>query len=655
MATAAEYATWIVQNKDKQGTPEFETVAEAYQIAKSSQNVATTEQRIAPKEADSGFMSQLIGAGETALTLGTAATGGLVGTIGGGLSEMLQQALAGKFGTPEAARAIEQRAATGAERYTYMPRTEAGMEQVQAIGKVAQALPPVLPGALPVGLLGGAIKQAMPIAEVSALRGLQAVSRGAQETAQAAQRGKTIVQEALGMGTPSSTSTGGRVSAGAAATPMELQRMTTAQGLPVPVELTKGAATREAGQLAFEKEQIKGPLGEPLRMRAEENSLQALANFDALIDMTGAQTTSVGPAATGNAVIDALSKGWQGAKAKTSAAYTKADNSPEALNPVDFSIPRTLKYGEQETTTTLFDYLNSKPTGVPSSAIPDTAKQYAIKLGIASKDENGNLVPLTSDVKTLEQLRKEINASTDYDIVNIRESKILKDLIDQTTKDVSGPLYSEARALREKQARKYEGRAVVSKLLTTVKGKDDPKIAASEAFQKSILNATPEEVTFLRRVLLTSGKDGQQAMKELQGATLKHLENEAKSGLQTDSMGRELISASKLNNAVTALDQDGRLDIILGKQKAQTVRDLNEVVKYVNTVPPGTLINSSGTAMTLMTLVGASTEAGLLGLLTGLPFPVLTTIRAATQQIKNNKTKARINEALNKVQPNSAP
>jgi len=416
--------------------------------------------------------------------------------------------------------------------------------------------------------------------------------------------------------------------------------------------LTKGAATREAGQLAFEKEQIKGPLGEPLRMRAEENSLQALANFDALIDMTGAQTTSIGPAATGNFVIDALSKGWQGAKAKTSAAYTKADNSPEALNPVDFTIPRTLKYGEQETTTTLFDYLNSKASGVPSSAIPDTAKQYAIKLGIATPDADGNLVPLPTNVKTLEQLRKEINASTDYDIVNIRESKILKGLIDETTKDVSGPLYSEARALREKQARKYEGRAVVSNLLTTVKGKDDPKVAASEAFQKSILNATPEEVTFLRRVLLTSGKDGQKAMKELQGATLKHLENEAKSGLQTDSMGRELISASKLNNAVTALDKDGRLDIILGKQQAQTVRDLNEVVKYVNTVPPGTLINSSGTSMALM---GAIAEAGATGAITGLPLPAISLIRAAAQGIKNNKTRARINEALNKAQVNAKP
>jgi len=652
MATAAEYATWIVQNKDKQGTPEFETVAEAYQIAKSGQNLTTTEQKIAPKQSDSGVMSQLVGAGETALTFGTGLTGGLVGTIGGSLSEMIQQALAGKFGTPEAARAIEQRAATGAERYTYMPRTEAGMEQVQAIGKVAGMLPPVLPGALDVGMLSGAIKQVAPIAETTALRGLQAVTKGAQETAQAAQRGKGIVQEALGLGTPSTTGVGARTSAGAAATPAGMQREATARGLPVEFDLTLGARERDAAQLAFEKEQIKGPLGAPLRERSELNNLQALQNFDALIDMTGSQTAAIGPAATGNSVIDALSKGWQGAKAKTSAAYTKADNSPEALNPVDLSIPRTLKYGEQETTTTLFDYLNSKASGVPSSAIPDTAKQYAIKLGIATKDENGNLVPLPSNVKTLEQLRKEINASTDYDIVNKRESAIIKSLIDETTKDVSGPLYSEARALREKQARKYEGRAVVANLLTTVKGKDDPKVAASEAFQKSILNATPEEVTFLRRVLLTSGKDGQKAMKELQGATIKHLENVSTAGLQTDSMGRSIVSPAKLNQEVNALDADGRLDIILGKQQAQTVRDLNEVVKYVQTVPPGTLINSSGTSMALM---GAIAEAGTTGVLTGLPVPMISLIRAATQGIKNNKTKARINEALNKAQPSSTP
>lgn len=36
MANAADYAAWIVANKDKQGTPEFETVAQAYKVARQS-------------------------------------------------------------------------------------------------------------------------------------------------------------------------------------------------------------------------------------------------------------------------------------------------------------------------------------------------------------------------------------------------------------------------------------------------------------------------------------------------------------------------------------------------------------------------------------------------------------------------------------------
>jgi hypothetical protein len=528
------------------------------------------------------------------------------------------------------------------------------MEQVQAIGQVAGMLPPVLPGALPVGLFGETLKQATPIIAATGLRGAQAVQQGGRQVAQAAQRGTGMMREVLGMEEPAVGQVG-RASGGAAATPMELQRMTTAQGLPVPIELTKGAATREAGQLAFEKEQIKGPLGAPLRQRAEENNLQALQNFDALIDLTGAQTIGSGPAATGNAVIDALSKGLQGAKAKTSAAYTIADNSQEALMPVNLAKPIDLEIRGQPVTTTLFDYLNSKPDKLALTAIPDATKEYAIKLGIAERDASGNLVPKEANVKTLEELRKQINAITGFDPTNKAESSIIKSLIDATTKDVAGPLYAEARSLREKQARKYEGRAVVSNLITTVKGKDDPKVAASEAFQKSIINGTPEEVTFLRRVLLTSGKDGRDAYKELQGATIKYLEDEAKKGLQTDSMGRDMISPAKLNAAVTSLDSNGRLDIILGKQQAQTVRDLNEVIKYVNTVPPGTLVNTSGTAMTLMNIVGATTEAGLLASFTGLPIPVLTGIRAVTKQVKDNKTKARIIQALNKAENAQKP
>lgn len=644
MATSAEYSSWLAKNSKKAGSEEYDTVLQAYEIAKGNENAARFEQTRPQRTQDRGLVQQILGAGETALTLGTAATGGLFGTVGGAISEAYEQARAGRLGTREAARAIEQRAAAGAQRFTYEPRTEAGQEQVQALSSIAQFLPPVLPGALPVGMFGQTTRQAMPIVEATTLRGIEATGQAGRKAVETGRRVVTSVGESLGLETPEQRL--GRGSVGAAATPAGLQREATAQGLPVPVQLTLGAREREAGQLAFEKEQIKGPQGAPLRERLEQNNLQILQNFDSLIDMTGSQTAAIGPAATGNAVIDALSKGWQAAKAKTAAAYKKADNSEEAFSPIDLTLPRALKIGDEETQTTLIDYLNNKPTGVPSSAIPDTAKQYAVLLGIASKDENGNLVPLPTNVKTLEQLRREINASTDYDPVNKREASILKSIIDATTDEAAGPLYKEARALREKQARKYEGRAVVANLLTTVRGKDDPKVAASEAFQKSILNATPEEVTFLRRVLLTSGEDGRKAFKELQGATVKHLQDVATSGMQTDSMGNPIISTAKLNNAVNAFDADGRLDIILGKQRAQIVRDLNEVVKYVNTVPPGTLVNSSGTSMALM---GAIAEAGATGAITGIPLPALSLIRAASNKIKDNKVKARINQALNKA------
>jgi len=66
-------------------------------------------------------------------------------------------------------------------------------------------------------------------------------------------------------------------------------------------------------------------------------------------------------------------------------------------------------------------------------------------------------------------------------------------------------------------------------------------------------------------------------------------------------------------------------------------------------------VNTSGTAMTLMNIVGATTEAGLLASFTGLPIPVLTGIRAVTKQVKDNKTKARIIQALNKAENAQKP
>lgn len=553
---------------------------------------------------------KIIGAGEAGLTLLTGSTTGLAGTFGGALSGGYEELKSGQFGTPEAARRIEQRAALGGQQYTYMPRTQAGQEQAQLLGSFGAELIPFAP-VTPVGLFTEGTKQAL---------------------SSPVQRGVSTVRGAFSEKppTPRIEPTFGE-SVGAASTPMTTVREATATNLPVPVTLTKGAKTREAEQLAFEKEQMKGQFGEPLRKRVEQNNLEVLQNFDALMEMTGAEAAQSGFAATGNKVIDALSQGWQGAKAKTSAAYAKAEKAGELQAPVKLD--------------SLADYINQNLPESTVAPILNVAKNKGIQLGILEQLDDGTVRALPADLKNTELLRQSIGKTIGIEPTNKKFGSELKQVIDASTEGVGGDLYKQARALREQQARKFEGRAIVANLLTKVKGKDDPKIEASEVFQKSVLNGSPEEITFLKRVLYTSGKDGQNAWKEIQGSTINHIQEVATSGVGTDSMGRKIVSPAKLNDAIKSLDKNGRLDIVLGKDKAQKVRDLNEVLQYVQTVPPGTLVNTSGTAGTI--LLAISEVGGGLAF-TGLPVPVLAGIRYANQFVKDRKLKARIEDALNK-------
>lgn len=635
MATADEYAAWIVKNSAKRGTPEFDTVAQAYQLAKSEETQAAQPQAPAPEPT---LGQQLIGAGETALALGTGATGGLVGTIAGAGTGLAQQILSGDFGTPEAVRAVEASAAKGAQALTYQPRTQAGQEQVQTVGRVlANVLPPVLPAIAAPGMALQAARTAAPTIGAATQIGRAATQQAARATGQAiarpVQAATTAVRETLGMEAPAvaPTATGARISAGAAATPEALRRVTTAEGLPVPVTLTKGAATREAQQLAFEKEQIKSDLGGPLRQRAEENNLQALQNFDALVEMTDAQLSDL--SSTGGAVVKTLTEGLTAAKNKTRSAYKAAEKAGELENNV--------------TLNSVVDYINENIPEGDLAPVLKAARAKAVAVGAALPDESGNLIAQPVTLLQAENLRKTFQRAG-FEGADQFHGGALRRVFDVETEGMGGDLYKKARQTRIEQARKFENRAIVARLIKNRKGMEDPQVAADQVFRKSILNSSPEEITFLKRVLLTSGKDGQQAFKELQGATVRHLRDEATKGMGMDSQDRPLISPAKLHQAVQALDANGRLDVILGKKNAQTVRDLDDVVRYVTTVPPGTLVNSSGTAGTLMAAIA---EAGATGALTGLPLPVASGLRQIIKMRQEGRTKARINDALNALPP----
>lgn len=66
MAASEEYAAWIVANKDKQGTPEFETVAKAYRASRADSGQPKSEVRALSEAETPGVADTLmIGAGRT--------------------------------------------------------------------------------------------------------------------------------------------------------------------------------------------------------------------------------------------------------------------------------------------------------------------------------------------------------------------------------------------------------------------------------------------------------------------------------------------------------------------------------------------------------------------------------------------------------------
>jgi hypothetical protein len=259
-----------------------------------------------------------------------------------------------------------------------------------------------------------------------------------------------------------------------------LRRTTTAESLPVPINLTKGAATREAQQLAFEKEQIKSDLGGPLRQRAEENNLQALQNFDALVDMTDAQLMDL--SSTGGAVVKSLTEGLTAAKNRTRAAYKAAENAGELENNV--------------TLNNVVGYINDNIPEADLAPVLKAARAKAIAVGAAVPDENGNLVAQPITLRQAESLRKTFQRAG-FEGADQFHGGSLKRAFDVETEGLGGDLYKKARQTRIEQARKFENRAIVARLIKNRKGMEDPLVAADQVFRKSVLNSSPEEIIML--------------------------------------------------------------------------------------------------------------------------------------------------------------
>ena len=592
-----------------------------------------------------GVPNEAIAAVETLLTLGTGAIGGTAGMAAGAIGEGIYQASQGQFGTPEAAKMIEESAMRTAESLTYSPRT--GMAQ-RMLGQVAEAAEPLaqLPPVLPTAGLPGAAAATLPQRARMAQAALPERPGAAPEPVPAqpaapvplGQREPTAARIVPGEGRRVAEAVdvveeipqAGPDSVGAARAPIEAVRRETAAQLPVPFVgksgLTKGQATRDNNQLAFESETAKlTELGDPFRERYANQTATFIQNFDALIDMNSPITRTARE--VGASVDEAVRTRAEVQRKKIREAYEAARAQGDLEAPVNLQ--------------GLANALDKVRTAEGVSPNIKAARQEAQRLGMIDELDGGELVGLEATINDAETLRQFINKVTNW--TDRRESNFAKGLIlaiDRATDGLGGDLYKQARTLRARYADEFENVGLTAKLLGA-KGKTSERaIALQDVFDKVIRLSSVEEMNKVRKTLLNAGPKGRQAWFDLKASAMRYIRDNSLMET-TDSSGQRVISSAKLNKAIRDWDDAGKLEALFGKRGAQTIRDLGEMAQSILTLPPG-VGNPSGTKAAFYNAMIELPAAGI----SGLPVGSRRLLMESLQYVKNRELRKRIRDSL---------
>lgn len=395
-------------------------------------------------------------------------------------------------------------------------------------------------------------------------------------------------------------------SGGAAGASDEGIRVTRAQELPVPIELARFQRSR-----LFEEQQRARDLaknnevGGPIRELLKEQQDKLRQNFDAFLDQTGAREWG-NRREQGMVVDDALRTLAKRMNNKVNALYKRAEKSGELAEPVDMG--------------GLADELNNlRAERTAAPVIKGIADELAVRELATGSLENGTLQmkrPLT--LNEAEELRKKVNrVAKQNDPNDLRVGAELKSLIDSLTENSGGEAYKAARAARKEVGDKFERVSLVKKLIGMKPGTTDRQVALENVVETAVTSGgtSLDDIKALKSVLDEAGPRGQRAWRELQGATLEHIQNKAYRS-QTDESGQRVLFPSQLEKAIADLDKGGKLDFVFDKRTAELLRTMGEVSKDLFTAPPGS-VNSSNTASAMTNAM----DTLVTFMLSGAPIP----------------------------------
>ena len=488
--------------------------------------------------------------------------------IGAGAIENIQQGTSKRIDSPEFA-----------QRFQYQPTSPVSQDVLQSIGSAFEAskLPPVLPN---IGMLPSYARAA---------GGAPTQVRQAAQTVQ--ETGPRIAQALRQPEKPTMSGVG------AAEVPLAVQRIEMAKQLRVPINLSKGQATRNLADQQFEAETMKtypADVGRPLIAAQELRNTQIGQNLDAYVDATGAKVANefyMRP--TGEAVDSALRETANKAKTAYKSAYTAARESEEGQQKVNVQ--------------GIINQLDTMEAEAVNAPVINSAK---IKLNQLAK--NGEMT-----LNEVEEVRKMVNRLSGDTPSNMAFGSDIKKMIDATTENAGGDLFKEARRLRTKFANDFENIGLINDLLSKKPNSNDRVVALEKVFEQSVMQS---DLDSLKKLGLTLKKteNGQQAFRELQGQTIENIRNAITKNIETDSLGQRNFNPKQFDTIVKNLDKSGKLDYMFGKSGAQEIRNLRDTAITINSPVKG--INQSNTASAMdkvlnklinrIPLVGPMVEVG---------------------------------------------
>lgn len=377
-------------------------------------------------------------------------------------------------------------------------------------------------------------------------------------------------------------------SVGAAETDKARERIATSHSTPIPFEgdsgLTRGQATRDARQLRFEHEAARD--GDPeIQDRKRSQQIVANQNFDAMEEDINAPRYA-NREEQGAAVRGSLQEYKQQRKAQKDAAYKVAREAGETeqLIPEMTGLDRVLQEAWRDR------------HGNPKN---ESLFRAANEQGFI--DNQGNLKPFT--IHQAEEFRKLVNRHYDGSVpTESRWRREFLNVIDETLDTVpAGESYKAARGIARDYYDEFENSPIARDLDKNLRGTNVDRVADEKIAQRVI--ASPLQQIRQIENTLNSTAEGAGTWKSIQAEFLSDIRKSAFGGQTSDLTGTPLLTAAKFKKKVADLDEGGKLDAILGREQAQSIRDLAEIADYIASLPPQSV--NPGTAGELMRRIQA--------------------------------------------------